>query len=131
MNPPADNPNKDLVQRRVKRDVEERNRTSEVVIQQEKKYVGPGFFQFTASSTAGSDLYVVNSKEAGNHSKLNHAVVEILQLVQERKAHHTPKPTAPTLHSILTASHAQHGEALPAEATLALAKGVGTPFRCN
>ena len=59
----------DIVTRRIERDIKERNRTREAVIQQERRFVGPGFFDFTAHGASGSDVYIVN-KNALKEDKL-------------------------------------------------------------
>ena len=50
----------DIVFRRIERDLKERNRTRDAVIQQERRFVGPGFFNYTAHGASGSDVYIVN-----------------------------------------------------------------------
>lgn len=49
-----------VVKRRIKRDEETRNRTAEKVKEYEQKYVGPGFFKWTASSATPSNLVISN-----------------------------------------------------------------------
>lgn len=50
----------ELLNRRKTRDLTERDRSPEIVIRQERRYGGPGFFQFTAKYASRSDLHIHN-----------------------------------------------------------------------
>ncbi len=50
----------DLLARRVKRDEKERDRSADIVIRQERRDGGPGFFGLTAKYASGSDLHIHN-----------------------------------------------------------------------
>lgn len=52
----------DIVTRRIERNVKDRGQTRDTVIQQERSFVGPGFFLYTAPAASGSDVYIVNKK---------------------------------------------------------------------
>lgn len=79
----------DTVDRRVQRDVLFREREKKVVLAQEHRYVGPGFFQYTATSSTGSDLYIHNTKQINaEKQRLEHdaAVKQILSALSAKKA---------------------------------------------
>lgn len=76
----------DLMNRRVSRDIKERNKTRDEVLASERKTVGPGFFKYTASSANGADIYVVNKKHVGleeRNKALDASVMEIIEYMKE------------------------------------------------
>lgn len=76
----------ELINRRVCRDIKERNRTSDAVLASERKTVGPGFFKYTASSAQGADIYIVNKKNVGLEERkeaLDASVMEIIDHMNE------------------------------------------------
>ncbi len=72
----------ELLNRRKIRDVQERNRSSESVTRQERSFVGPGFFSYTAHSASGSDIFIHND------GGLDHtdSIKEIKEAIQEKEA---------------------------------------------
>ncbi|HAT7071675.1 TPA: uridine kinase [Legionella pneumophila] len=71
----------DIVIRRIERNVKERGQTRDTVIQQERNFVGPGFFSYTATAASGSDVYIVNKRasKADKLKVLDAAVDEIIE----------------------------------------------------
>lgn len=54
----------DLLARRTARDVIERSRSAEIVIRQERRDGGPGFFGLTAKYACGADLHIQNNRRS-------------------------------------------------------------------
>lgn len=52
----------DLLNRRTARDSIERGRSTELVIRQERRHGGPGFFGITAQCASGSDVHIHNDR---------------------------------------------------------------------
>jgi uridine kinase len=76
----------DLMGRRIDRDVKERSRTKDVVLSCERKTVGPGFYQYTASNAPGADIYIVNKKHVDLEEReqaLDASVMEIIDRLNE------------------------------------------------
>lgn len=70
----------DLIKRRVMRDVTERNRTVGDVIKQERRFVGPAFFNVIAKSQSGVDINILNTPQGGKpQHPLDEAVYEVLE----------------------------------------------------
>ena len=104
----------DIINRRIQRDVSERGRKGAVVVSQEKKYVGPGFFQFTASSTVGSDVYLVNSNAQDDQkfAVLDVQVAEIIEVLNQKRASCAvlpARPIAPDVKELVAQSHLSAG----------------------
>mgnify|MGYP002133369358 CR=1 FL=1 len=102
----------DIVKRRVLRDVQYRGRTKEDVELQEKKFVGPGFFKFTAPH-AHADIYINNSNKETPEEQdvlLKEAAIEIKAEVKKRISDknqgivHLRKP-APNVQEMVAKSH--------------------------
>lgn len=70
----------ELLNRRKKRDLTERDRSPEIVIRQERRYGGPGFFQFTAKYASCSDLHIHN-----DHSQDYKEIVDEIKIAIEEK----------------------------------------------
>lgn len=51
----------ELVHRRAKRDIINRDLSKTATLDKEKNHVGPGFFKYTAKRVSGADLYVENN----------------------------------------------------------------------
>ena len=69
-----------LIGTRTKRDVKERDRAPEAVIKQERKYVGPAFFDTILKSKSGVDIDILNDPHVNSDAThpLDNAVDEIL-----------------------------------------------------
>jgi uridine kinase len=109
----------DTVDRRVKRDVASRGREKKVVIQQEHKFVGPGFFQYTASSATGSDLYINNTRHATieeQNAEHDVAVQLISDAVKAKRASAassgSARGTKPDVRELVAKSHLAAGTAM-------------------
>ncbi len=77
-----------IIKRRKKRDVESRGRTEKEIMQQEHRYVGPGFFKYTAHFASGSDLYINNKQYSDPQERakqLELIVEEIQEAIKLRK----------------------------------------------
>lgn len=76
----------DILARRIERNIIDRGQTPEAVVQQERKFVGPGFFAYTAQAASGSDVYIVNKKvpKEGKLNVLNTAVDEIVDALNRK-----------------------------------------------
>lgn len=70
----------DILTRRIERNVANRGQNRDTVIQQERDFVGPGFFAYTAPAASGSDVYIVNRRvpEADQSMLFDSAVDEII-----------------------------------------------------
>ena len=90
---------KDIVERRVVRDMKTRNRTKDEVIAQEQLYVAPGFFQYTASHATGADLYINNKK----HDDVEEQNKELDRVAEEIIAAYLVKNEAMTKGSVTLA----------------------------
>lgn len=103
----------DIVNRRIKRDIEHRGRKSEDVIKQERKFVGPGFLKYTASSTAGADVYISNQHKETQEEQdvvLKAAAHEIISEVQKRMVEAStgkvqPRKRTPNVQEMVGQSH--------------------------
>jgi uridine kinase len=86
----------DIVARRIERNVKDRGQTRDTVIQQERQFVGPGFFRYTAPSASGSDVFIVNKKASREDAFkiLDAAVDEIIDAL-----HLKTNTASKTLHS--------------------------------
>ncbi|AUH71381.1 uridine kinase family protein [Legionella sainthelensi] len=73
----------DVIERRIKRDIEQRGRARLEGIKQEKKYVGPGFLKYTASSSVGADVYVCNEHRDGNEAQQLMLDINAAEIVAE------------------------------------------------
>ncbi|MFT4057923.1 MAG: uridine kinase [Legionella sp.] len=108
---------RDIVGRRVSRDIKTRNREAKDVIFQEKKYVGPGFLQFTASHSH-VDVFLHNSSETDTErqdnllkneaAKLGKVIKE--RLKQEKNNCLPPKRKLPDSRELVTKSHFMAGD---------------------
>ncbi len=73
----------DLLKRRKARDATERDRSAEVVIRQERRDGGPGFFGFTALYASRSDLHIHNNhREDQDYTEI---MEEIKMAVEEKQ----------------------------------------------
>lgn len=73
----------DVIERRIKRDVEQRGRDRLEGVKQEKKYVGPGFLKYTASSSVGADVYVCNEHREGSEAQQLMLDINATEIVAE------------------------------------------------
>lgn len=74
----------DVIERRINRDMAQRGRIRSDSVEQERKHVGPGFLKYTASSSIGADVYVINEhsdKIDGQYLILDAAADEIIAAV--------------------------------------------------
>jgi uridine kinase len=107
----------DIVNRRIERDIEKRSRSKENVIEQERKYVGPGFLKYTARH-AHADVYLCNSyqKNGEEQAKALQAEAEkIIPVIEQRmkeKENGTlqSKRKTPNAHLMIAKSHLMAGE---------------------
>lgn len=107
----------DIVNRRIKRDIEHRGRKPEDVIKQERKFVGPGFLKYTASSTPGADVYISNQHKDTQEEQdvvLKAAAHEIISEVQQRMLEAATgkvqaRKHAPNVQEMVAQSHLQVG----------------------
>lgn len=108
-----------VVERRQKRDQEQRGRSAEEVTKNEQKYVGPGYFKWTASSAAGSDLYIAN--DFASNTELEHyldaEVNEIITEIEKALKNNLPHKTTPKLREMLASSHLLAGTLNASEKT--------------
>ena len=77
----------DIIERRISRDIVHRGRVREDSLKQERKYVGPGFLKYTASSSMGADTYVINEHRDGLEGQnvvLDAAADEIIATVHKK-----------------------------------------------
>ncbi|PWY55838.1 uridine kinase [Legionella qingyii] len=77
----------DIIERRISRDIEHRGRVRKDCLQQERKYVGPGFLKYTASSSMGADTYVTNDHRDGLDGQnviLDAAADEIIATINKK-----------------------------------------------
>ncbi|MCX7116951.1 MAG: uridine kinase [Legionellales bacterium] len=103
----------DIVGRRFKRDKLLRGRTEKALVEQERQFVGPGFLKFTASSTLGSDVYVLNEREmdeAEQRTVLDTKADEIIlelnrKLSGARAGDLSPKTRALEVQEMVARSH--------------------------
>ncbi|EHL28956.1 uridine kinase family protein [Legionella drancourtii] len=103
----------DIVKRRIKRDIEHRGRKPEDVIKQERQFVGPGFFKYTASSAAGADVYISNQHKDTQEEQdvvLKVAAHEIIIEVKKRIAEISsgnvqPRKRTPDVQEMVAKSH--------------------------
>ncbi|MCW8400655.1 uridine kinase [Legionella sp. PATHC038] len=103
----------DIIERRINRDMNERGRIRCDSIKQERKYVGPGFLRFTASSSMGADVYVTNEHSDGVEGQnfiLDTAADEIIavigQKIEEINVVATQtKKSAPNPQELIAKSH--------------------------
>lgn len=98
----------DILKRRIDRDIAERGRIKDAVIQHEKKFVGAGFFKYTASSSVGSDIYIVNKYEAPDqqHISLGEAIDEIIKEINSKMLSATKGRTLSIkAHEMMAQSH--------------------------
>lgn len=74
----------DLLKRRKTRDSIERDRSAEIVIRQERRDGGPGFFRFTAQYASHSDLHIHN----GHRSDQQYTEIldEIKTAIEEKQS---------------------------------------------
>ncbi|CEG55934.1 uridine kinase family protein [Legionella fallonii] len=104
----------DLMNRRVNRDIKERNRTREVVLASERKTVGPGFFKYTASNAQGADIYIVNKKHEDleeRNKALDASVMEIIDRMNELCGEDSiVKRKKPDVRELVARSHWCAGE---------------------
>jgi uridine kinase len=78
----------DIVKRRIIRDFNDRSRKKEDVILQERKFVGPGFFKYTAPH-AHADIYINNVTKNTREEQdvlLQQAAIEICKEVTSKMA---------------------------------------------
>ena len=77
-----------LINTRVTRDVNERNRQPEDVWRQERKFVGPGFFNTIAKSKNGVDIDVLNDPRLDTNKPhpLENAVDDIISALEDKQA---------------------------------------------
>ncbi|RUR12877.1 uridine kinase [Legionella sp. km772] len=108
----------DIVERRIARDIASRGRSREDVIAQEQRYVGPGFFKYTACYAAGSDLYINNQKHTepeAQSKELDRVADEIAAAVVKRKSELSVASSAfarsrrPDVRALVAASHFKAG----------------------
>ena len=104
----------DIVDRRIRRDIEQRGRIRTDSIKQERKYVGPGFLKYTASSSMNADIYINNAHKNGaeeQQSILDVAANEVIaQLNQMREKIASgkelqSKKLAPNVQEMVAKSH--------------------------
>jgi len=107
----------DILTRRIRRDVEERHRDPLSVIQQEKKFVGPGFLKYTASSTVGSDIYILNkhARKADEQNILDASADEVICKLENKKAsivagEPSIRSQSPIVQEIIASSHLTTGK---------------------
>jgi uridine kinase len=98
----------DLMNRRVDRDIKERNRTRDVVLACERKTVGPGFYKYTASSAQGADIYIVNKKHTDleeRNNALDASVMEIIDRLELRSENLRERRVKPDVRELVARSH--------------------------
>lgn len=98
----------DIVERRIKRDTEHRGRVRSESIAQERKYVGPGFLKYTASSSMSADIYVRNDSKKGDADQilvLDTAAEEIIVELKKLRKEGTPKRAIPDVRDMVAKSH--------------------------
>lgn len=107
----------DVIERRIKRDVEQRGRVRLEGVKQEKKYVGPGFLKYTASSSVGADVYVCNEHREGNEAqqlmldtKANEIVAELnKKRIEIESGIPQSKKARPNVQEMVAKSHFMAG----------------------
>jgi uridine kinase len=103
----------ELVNRRVERDFNERQRDRDVVLRCERKTVGPGFYKYTASNAQGADIYIVNKKHAdieARNKALNASVLEIIDRLNElRSGDSIERQKKPDVRELVARSHWSYG----------------------
>ena len=104
----------DLMNRRVDRDIKERNRTRDVVLVCERKTVGPGFYKYTASNAQGADIYIVNKKHVDleeRNKAFDASVMEIIDRLNElRSGDSIERREKPDVRELVARSHWCAGE---------------------
>lgn len=110
----------DIIERRISRDIEHRGRIRKDCLKQERKYVGPGFLKYTASSSMGADTYVTNEHRDGLEGQnviLDAAADEIIATVnkkleeqklegkQETGDDNESKNSSPSVQELVAKSH--------------------------
>ncbi|MCL9682997.1 uridine kinase family protein [Legionella maioricensis] len=104
----------DLMNRRIDRDIKERSRTRDVVLSCERKTVGPGFYQYTASNAPGADIYIDNKRHVDleeRNKALDASVMEIIDHLNELRAGRSVERRArPDVRELVARSHWEAGE---------------------
>ncbi|WP_454781525.1 uridine kinase family protein [Legionella sp. WA2022007384] len=111
----------DILERRISRDIAHRGRVREDSEKQERKYVGPGFLKYTASSAMGADIYVINEHRDGLDGQnvvLDAAADEIIIAVEKKlkeqkqdgkkdidNNNNEPKSSSPNVQDLVAKSH--------------------------
>ncbi len=99
----------DVMNRRVDRDSEKRNRTRDEVLASERKTVGPGFYKYTASNAQGADIYIVNKKHVDIEERsnaLDASVMEIIERLNElRSGDSIGRREKPDVRELVARSH--------------------------
>ncbi|KTD69480.1 uridine kinase [Legionella steelei] len=103
----------DIIERRIKRDMKERERKREESTAQEQKNVGPGFLKYTASSSMGADVFVINENRDGADGQnliLDAAADEIIVEVEQKLAAQQvgsleDKKPSPNAQELIAKSH--------------------------
>lgn len=100
----------DIVERRIKRDTNPhtRGRTRAESVQQERKYVGPGFLKYTASSSIGADLYVVNSPkytQKDQYDAFEAVSIEVVDKLRQKQVAFCAKKELPDTQELIAKSH--------------------------
>lgn len=77
----------DIIKTRIQRDTITRGFNKEQVLKNEHKFVGPGFYQYTAKHTPGSDVYVLNDHENKDEEPISFASIlqQIMEAVREKQ----------------------------------------------
>ncbi|STY27845.1 uridine kinase [Legionella wadsworthii] len=103
----------DIIERRTKRDISQRGRERNECLQQERKYVGPGFLKFTASSSMGADIYINNQHREGLDDQnlvldaaADEIIAEISKKLKEKTNTNNPSPNA---QELIAKSHLMAG----------------------
>ncbi|KTD11820.1 uridine kinase [Legionella gratiana] len=129
----------DVIERRIKRDIEQRGRIRIDSIKQEKKYVGPGFLKYTANSATGADVYINNEHREGNAEQqlmLDNAANEILTVLNEKRLElESGKPLSkkpcPKVQEVVAKSHLRAGTLFHPRKFEGYFSGVFTDFKGN
>lgn len=106
-----------VIERRIKRDIEQRGRVRLEGVKQEKKYVGPGFLKYTASSSVGADVYVCNEHREGSEEQqlmLDTKAAEIVAELNRKRIEIESgkaqlKKTRPNVQEMVAKSHLMAG----------------------
>jgi uridine kinase len=103
---------KEIIEKRIMRDVVERERKPADVLKQEYQYVGPGFFKYTASAANISDVYILNKYQANQTERckaIEASAQEVLDVLNKKRDELAlgikATKTIPNAQAIIAKSH--------------------------